>query len=294
MGNAGRIYFPDHMKTIHQEWLNNTGSDAIESSIVSKMNVAIGSTPFGSADVYDPSSRLTAMGTAVGDFNTLIDALDWDGDWEAAVTAAVTKADAEVFDSTTQDADIAAFQTLIDTRIEDTVLPRFQAGLRDVNAVMSSAFVIGESLIEAQASNEVVKYGTDLKLKERIQRNDFILKSVETLLRDHLARIELEGKYVHYFLEYERMAIVATKEKYDFALNVEVQAAKWDLEIYAYGCNMLSAIGGGTFMPNIQSPSTAQSALGGALSGAAIGSQVGGGWGAAIGGAIGGIGGYFS
>jgi hypothetical protein len=289
---SGRIDFPTHMKTIHQDWLNQTGTDTIESSMVDAMNAALGASPYVGMTAYDPATPLTAMDTAVGAYNTRVDALDSDGDWITAIDTAVAKADAAVFDDAFIVADIAAFRTQLDDQITNTILPRFQAGLRDVNAVMSSAFVIGESIIEGMATNEVAKYGTDLRVKFNIQRNDFVSKGAESIIRNLYAIAELEKNVAHYTVESERMRIAALKEKKDAENTILVKNGRWDLETFQYGANLLASIGGGTVVPQGSgSPSTGQSVLGGALSGAALGSALtgGSGWGSGAGAILGGV-----
>lgn len=294
--SAGRIDFPTHMKTVHQDWLDQTGTDTIEASIVDKMNTALGGSPYGSMTAYDPATPLSTMDTAVGAFNTRVDALDPDGDWVTALGVVKTAVDSDVFDDTYINADIAALRSVIDSQIENNVLPRFQAGLRDVNAVMSSAFVIGESIIEAMANNDIVKYGSELRTKTNLQRNDFILKGTEAILRNMYAITELEKNVAHYTVEVNRMRIAALKEKKDTENTIDVKDGRWDLETYQYGANLLASIGGGTVVPKaVDGPSAMQSAIGGALSGGAIGSAISGGnsWitggGALIGGLLGGL-----
>lgn len=300
MGNgggssAGKIDFPDHMKAIHQDWLTQTGSDTVESSMVDAMNACLDGSPYASMTAYDPATRLTSMDTAIASFNTRVDALNPDGDWEDAVDVAVAKADADVFDDTYITADVAAFRANLDERIQDEVLPRFQAGLRDVNAVMSSAFVMGEALIEASANREVAKYETDMRVKFHIQRNEFILKAIEAILRDQMAQVEMEKNVAHYTIEANRLGVVSLKEKKDTENTILVKNGRWDIETFQYGANLLAAIGGGVVTPTSPNgPSTAQSAIGGALSGASIGGAIGGGGGALIGAGLGALLGGFS
>jgi hypothetical protein len=282
MATAGRVDFPTHMKNVHQDWLGTDGSgvlvDTVEDSVVDIMNVALGGSPYATMVALDPSAELTAMDTAVAAFNSRVDALDWDGDWEAAVDAAVIKADAAVFDDTYIDNDITAFGNNLDDQIENIVLPRFHGGMRDVNAVMSSAFVIGESIIEGMRDRDVAKYGTDLRVKVNFQRNDFIAKGVESMLRDLVAQIDMEKSVAHYTIEANRLRIVAEKEEKDTNNDTAVANAKWDLEVWQYGANLLAAIGGGTVTPSgSKGPSKAQSAIGGVLSGAAMGYAASGG-----------------
>ena len=286
---AGVVDFPAHMKTIHQDWLDNTGTDAVTSSMNLSMHAALTTDPHTGMTAYDPTTQLDAMDTAVAAFNSLVDALDYEQDWEDAVAAAAAQVDLVVFDDVYVDADIAAFANNLDDQIDNIVLPRFQGGLRDINAVMSSAFVVGEALIEGMRDRDVAKYGTDLRVKLNFQRNDFVLKGTESMLRDNIARIELEKSVTHYTMEANRIRAVALKEKKDTENVITIDGGKWELEVWQYGANLLAAIGGGTVVPSGgSSPSKTQSAIGGALAGASAGGAIGGGWGALIGGVLGG------
>jgi hypothetical protein len=296
MANAGRIDFPSHMKTIHQDWLNHTGSDDMtgSGSMVDLMEAAIGGSPFAYMAAYDPATPVAAMDTAVSTFDTLVSALSEESDWEAKIDAVVAKVDAAVYDDAYVDADIAAFGDELDDQIDNIVLPRFKGGMRDINASMTSAFVIGEALIEGMRDRDVAKYGTDLRQKLHLQRNDFVLKGTEAMLRDLFGRIDLGKAVMHYTIEANRMKIIAEKEQTDADNTISINDGRWDLETYQYGSNLLAAIGGGTLIPTgassgLDDPSTGQSALAGALAGMAAGSAIGGDWGAVIGGALGGI-----
>ena len=297
MGNAGRIDFPDHMKTVHQDWLDDTGTDTIEASgsMVQLMNTAIGGSPYTAMTAYDPDTSLDNMDTAVSNFDTDVEALDPDDDWEDAVTAVVAKLDSTVFDDVYVDADIEAFGDVLDDQLENVVLPRFKGGMRDIGAVMTSAFVVGQAVIEGMRDRDVAKYGSEARLKFNIQRNDFVYKGVETVLRNYMAKMEFRKSHMHYAIEAYRMRVVSEKEKKDTENNISIADGRWDLETYQYGANLLASIGGGTMIPKDSGggggPSTAQSGIGGALAGAAAGGMIGGPTGAIVGGILGGIGG---
>lgn len=296
MGNAGKVDFPAHMKTIHQEWLNDTGTDVTESSMVDAMNAVLGASPYASMSAYNPTTPLAAMDTVISTFATLVSALSFDTDWQSIVDIAVSKADGGVFDDTYISTDVQAFADELDDQIESIVLPRFQGGMRDVNAIMSSAFVIGKSIIEGFRDRDVSKYNGDLRVKLNIMRNDFIVKGIAAMLHGMFSKIELTKTQMHYTMESNRLEIAAQKDKTDAENQFLVQNLLWDIEVFQYGGNLLASIGGGTFVPKSSSggPSTAQSAIGGALGGAAAGAAIGGPAGALIGGVLGGLAGLFS
>lgn len=296
MGSSGKVDFPDHMKTAHSDWLDNTGADTMPAteSMVDLMSASIGASPYSAMTAYDPDTSLDNMDTVVSGFDTIVVALDYEQDWEDAVDAAVAKADGAVFDDTYITGEVTAFGDELDDQLENIVLPRFKGGMRDIGAVMTSAFVVGQAVIEGMRDKDVAKFSANLRFKLNIQRNDFVYKGIETMLRDHIAEVEFEKSYMHYAIEAYRMRVVSEKEKKDTENSIEVADGRWDLETYQYGANLLASIGGGTMIPSgNDSPSKAQSALGGVLAGAAVGGMIGGGWGAGIGAVLGGLGGLF-
>lgn len=440
-GSSGKVEYPTYMQTVHNDWLDNTGTDTMTNSINDLMEVAIGSSPYATATAYDPATPLADAWTAVCALNTLVDALDHESDWSSAISAAVSDVDGTIdpdtelasavtaigalntlidalshttdwgtaiaaaatgfdtnVDADTELADgwsaITAFNTLIDALdheadwasalaiaitgydsavddddINDDVqaysqvqyddikynkLPDFRAGYRDVNAVLSSAFVIGESVIFGMHQRDVAKYAAGLKEKKsdkkeawlleatkimldgqlkrvdferavaqlssehkinahtiraqavtagtgemmraqamRVEgekvvaqltedhymkahaiRTDAITKSAELMLRNQIARVEYEKAVAQLSVEAKRLHIVASKEETDQQYSFDDSDARWDMEVYQYGCNVLAAISGAAASVGKQKPSAVQSALGGALSGAAMGAAI--------------------
>jgi len=89
--------------------------------------------------------------------------LDADDDIKADMAAA-----AQISAATT------AYGNRLDDRITSEVLPRFQAGMRDINAVQSSAFVIGRAIIEGMADRDVANFDADLTYKAFLQRDNLL------------------------------------------------------------------------------------------------------------------------
>ena len=287
-GGSGQVDYPSYMKTVHEDWLHGT-ADTIESSVTTIMNAALGDSPFLTATAYDPTTPLADSWTAVCAFNAVVDALDHSSDWQSVIVNAALIVDGNIITDAYITADINAFADVLDDQITNDVLPRFEAGMRDINAVMSSAFVFGKANIEGMRDRDVTKYGTELRVKMNIQRNELISKSTELMLTNLMHRVEFEKAVASLSVEAKRIHIVANKEQTDQDVKFDEADAQWDLEVFQYGANLLAAIGGGTAQPSggQKQMTTSQSALGGALAGAAVGAQVGGPWGAGIGAIIG-------
>lgn len=120
---------------------------------------------------------LSAIDDQINDLDHLVD-------WQVAINTARTVIDGTIITDAFLNADIQSFSDIYDDNIETNVLPKFRAGLRNVNAVHSSAFVIGEALIWAFRDRDVAKYASGLRLDMHSQRNRMIMESVELMLRN--------------------------------------------------------------------------------------------------------------
>ena len=277
--SSGAIDYPDYMKTKHETWLD-------------EIDVYIGDavSPFFGVTAYNPDNDISAMVSALTSFSAAVAALNFSTDFNTAITTARTSVDT-VVDDTSLNNDIAAYANLLDEDIQDNVLPEFQSGMRDIGAVNTSAFVIGEAKIWAKKSSEINKYATALRLQSQSQKNQMVMEGAK-LMMDHLRTITENQKILlHYTLEIYRLKIVAKKEEADQNLAIDEGEARWDFDKYQSAANMLAAITGGVSSNGYRQPSAVQSALGGALSGAAAGSMIAPGIGTAIGAVVGGIGG---
>ena len=172
-GSAGEVDYPAYMEAFQGSILDHGGADTITSSTIDLINAALGNSPFAAAMAYDPLARVTMMGQTIIDFvsDALADVDDdllatyyakaaalIDGDlaWPTiqAMTRinaldpnvvdtyldAIANIDTNLGDDTDIDADVAAFADRLDLEITSKVLPRFEGGMRDINAVVSSAF----------------------------------------------------------------------------------------------------------------------------------------------------------
>lgn len=101
---------------------------------------------------------------AVGDIAVpdIVDTIDVDGISEAEIVA-----------------DIDAFADQLDDEINIKVLPRFESGMLDINAVASSAYAIGRSTIEGFRNREVAKHASALRLAAEYKNADMELGNVK-------------------------------------------------------------------------------------------------------------------
>lgn len=127
---------------------------------------------------------------------------------------------------------------------------------------------------------------TDLQFRDN--KIKFISGGADQVVSMMKSEFELDYQALHTQAEIDRMKIVAFSEQYVQDLQIDVGDARWDLEVYQYGANMLGSFHGGT-VTNPQSTTKTQSVLGGAMAGASIGATTGQPMMIGIGAAVGGL-----
>ena len=161
--------------------------------------------------------------------------------------------------------------------IESSVLPRFKAGMRDINAVQSSSFILGIANIEAERVRNLASFDATLRTKSvidykpmqiaSIQQSQQMGMSVDSLMADHQKSI------THAYSETKRMGALLKNEQQERS-SVEREAyRRWPSEAMIYQSNALAGMSGG--VPTPAKKSKVATALGGAISGAATGAMIG-------------------
>lgn len=271
--SSGAVSYPAYVETVHGDWINNSGADTILSSVTDVMNSAIGNSPWTGAVAYDPDVDLTNLIAAPDALQTLVTLLSSGTTLDTLIS--------NVLDETRIDTAVGEFAADLDARLVSEILPRFNAGMRDINAVVSSAFILGHAVIEEGQDRQVAKYSAELHMKAF---SDDAIKVI-------MLKLEYQ-KYVSQMIaETYRIKVVAKKEESDVNIALDEKDALWDLKVFQYGGNLLASVAGGTVKPS-EGPSTAQSVIGGALSGAAAGAMIGGVPGAIAGGILGAASGF--
>jgi hypothetical protein len=170
---------------------------------------------------------------------------------------------------------ISAHSEMLRDDIDSTVMARFLSGMRDINSVNASSFVVGKAIIYDAHVKSVSKFATELRMAA--------LKLSGTMWSRHL---DWSQAVIQVYQEMMKLYFVAHIDMEKDRLEYQAKDAMWDLNLYEHTRGILGALGGGSPITD-QNVSQAQSAIGGAISGAAAGYMVGGGTGAVIGGLLG-------
>ena len=258
-GGTGVVDYPAYMKDWHNMALDDTGVDVLSTSLTAVMDAALGNSPWAAQLPYDPDADILAMVNSASTLQALVTLLSTGTTLDTLI--------ADILDPARIDAVVTEYAADLDARLIAEVLPRFEAGMRDINAVVSSAFVIGRALIEANQDRQVAKFSADL---HNGAASDDAIKVINL-------KLEYQKLATQTIVEIYRMKIVSKKEENESLMKIDESDGLWDLEVFAYGGNLLAAIGGGTASPaGSKEPSTASSVIGGALSGGVAGAMIAG------------------
>lgn len=289
------VDYPTYMQTVHSYWLDGTAG-AGSGGLVQAINSALAANPFTGLVGYDPATDITAMDTAITAFQAIITAMDEHTNYDTLNTNAAAQVDTIYAPATYINARAAAHATTLDSEINSKVYPRFEAGMRDINAVMTSAFTIGKAIIEIDRNDKVDKFIADMEFQADTKRADLIQAATSEMVRLFLQKIEFGRVIMAIWIDEKRLAIAANQDYKTETKAIAGDLGRWPLEAYKYGANMLAGIGGGTTgsVP-VDGNKTARiigSGLSGASAGAMIGNAIspggeGAGWGALVGGLAG-------
>lgn len=167
--------------------------------------------------------------------------------------------------------------------IEAEALPRFETGLRDINSVISSSFVVGRALIEDARTKALSRFSADLRGK-----------LIPAAIERWKTTLGWNKEVIDTYSNILKLEITAKMDIDNHNLEIAAKNALWWFNGLQYLFAALSASHGPyTTSTETSGSSKAAKAMGGALMGASAGAAVGGPIGAAIGGVVGLVSGLF-
>ncbi len=313
--SSGKVDYPGYMKDFHGEILG-TGVSPTQ-DVLTAINTAWNNSPYAGEVAFDSDADISNYQSRISILGGLADGIDPITKWQNFIAAAESGGDfhtppapdpnLEDIDASI-DAAIEAQNAQIDASIEIEALPRFQAGMRDINAVHGSAFIIGQGVIESQGLKEKTSFAANIRLdaekqkntlrveKERLRlghselllrRDELKTTGVKDILQLTMAQFEFSKLAAHLALEGTRIKTVIKKEELDSQLEIDAEDAMWNLNLFKFANNALSSISGAAPTQQGSKTNKFQSALGGAASGAAMGGMMAGMSGGAVGGPVG-------
>ena len=151
---------------------------------------------------------------------------------------------------------------LIDDDIEENILPRFELGMRDANAVMSSTYVVGKSLIESARVKKIADFSAELRFR--------LLPLVQERWGRHL---EWNKHAVVTYADIMRLYFQARMDVDEANYAMAAQDKLWPFTVIDFERACLGALQGARTQKG-GGLSRTNKAISGAASGAAIGSLI--------------------
>ena len=173
---------------------------------------------------------------------------------------------------------VDAEANLLDDHVDTKILPKFLTGMRDINAVLSSTFIIGKANIAESQTKAIAKYSGELKYR--------MLPIANSRWEKHL---DWNERVIRNYSDLMRLYLAARIDTRDQNQKYKVKNSLWPFTILDFQRAALGALQGAansTSSIEGDEPSALMGAIGGGLSGAAAGSAFGP-WGAGIGGVLG-------
>ena len=163
---------------------------------------------------------------------------------------------------------VSAESALMDDDIDTNVIPRLQTGMRDINAVMSSSFVIGKSIIEDARVKSLSKFSAGLKYN--------LITVASGRWTTHL---EWNKSVVAIYSEILKFYFSAKTDIDEVNYTMAVKDKLWPFTVLDFERAALGALQGAiNSKTDVAGVSTTAKVLSGALTGAAMGAMVGSAW----------------
>ena len=274
-GSSGKVSWPDWISERHRD-----GADFMLASLQSTLN------PFIDVMPSDPHEQYTWMSGELSNYQDILNNFDPSAGWEAAIDRVAIKYDQAILAPALRQEAMSHIVKYSKAELDANILPAFRAGMRDINAVQTSAFVIGEAIINGFFLHGIQEVGAKYILDQFDKRTSAVLGTAGKLLEPEITKLQAWENYSKVANDFNRLMLVANKEYVDSQLDIDEAEARWELEKWNNYGNFIASMNGGTVHTTGRKPSSSQSALGGAFSGASAGLSMTGNWWGAAGGAV--------
>ena len=153
--STSTIRYAPYIEDKHSAFLN---------IVAEKRALLIDDSPFADYEQIPLETAFFGLGFVLSDFPSLYDMY---GKFMAGLDIEVLYG--EVFEDAVDgphvNALVSAERALMDDDLVTNVLPRFQVGMRDLNSVMSSSYLVGKAMLEDASVKALSKFSAELKYR---------------------------------------------------------------------------------------------------------------------------------
>lgn len=276
--SSSEVRFAPYVEGYHADFLATVNAHRVAS-----LAGADAGSPFASYVDLDISPAFFGIGYTLASFPALYDMY---GKFMAGldVEALFSQIFADTVNGTVIDDLVASEGVDLSDDIIATASPRFVTGMRDINSVMSSTFVVGKAMMETARTKALSAFSAKTRYT--------LVPIAADRWKTHL---EWNKGVVMSYAEIIKLYILAKTDEDKVNYEMEAKNHLWPFTVLEYERAALGALQGAqNSKTEVAGASTASRAIGGALVGAAGGAMIGaeigaigGPWGAAIGGVLG-------
>ena len=261
------VRYADYIEERHKGFLD---------TIIASRNAAIGNSPFANIEDIPHDIAYFGSGYILADFPSLYDMY---GKFMAGLD--IEALHNEIFQDTLTgphvDAVVTAERDLMDDDLLSTTLPRFQTGMRDINSVVASTYVVGKAMIEDARTKALAKFDAELRYR-------LIPVATERWSR----HLEWNKAVVTTYAELLKLYFSSKMDIEDHNQETAAKNLLWPFTILEYERAAIGALQGAATTTNkVAGASGFTKAISGALGGAAMGGMLAGASGGAVGGPAG-------
>jgi len=284
MGGGGgdsetTVRYAPYLESVHKELLDHDGSDTPALSMIDVYNATLNQSPYGlglpsistvEASFFGPDYSISSFPALWDMFGRFLGALDVCDLWGFMYENVIHAPEIERA--------VTAHSAVLSHDIESTVLPRFNAGMRDINSVMASSFVIGRSLIEQERVRDVNKFQADIRIA-----------ALAEATKMWISHLDWNKDVIRIYNDMNKQYYLTSMDTTEAHYGHLAKHAMWNMNLFENMRAFLGALGGGTATSSQNEPSKTQKALGGAMAGASMGMMTGNPLLAGVGAIVGGI-----
>lgn len=257
----GALRFPPYMESTHKKLLkDNDGKD-----LMTAFRAAWDNNPYAGREAMNIEGGYLGSGYNISQFPSLFDMF---GKFMAGLDIEMlwTQIHESTMNGSEADELISTFSQSSLERMEEESLPMLHAGMRNIGAVNSSAFVLGRALLESKRQKEITKFSAQVKI------------SLLQITQERWARhLDWNGAVIGTFHEMQRSYYAGAMDMDQLNYKYKEAEATWTLDLFDPARAFLGALTGAPASANTESSQVSRS-VGGALSGGAAGYMAGGSW----------------
>lgn len=283
-GGSGEIRFAGYVEYAHKEIVDKHQADVLATSVFACMNTAFDQSPYTELTTVKAEDGFLGPGYVIGQFPSLFDmfgkfmaGLDVEQLWSQIYEATVTGPEVA--------AAVTAHSAILQDEIDTKITPALVAGYRNINAVMSSAFVGGRAIVADSKLKAISQFTSQLQIH--------MIDITQARWGDHL---NWNKSVIQVYSDMMKLYYSAQFDAEGREMEFAIKDRLWNLSLFDYGRAIIAALNGAAAAKMGAEPSQAQKsvslAMSGAGAGAMLGQQIsptgsGAAWGAGIGGVLG-------